>query len=127
MTSEQLTAILAERVMGWGVGPDRFLMGNREWMPRWRFAPLTNLEDAFRLLDTSATAYTLATSKDGNFEAEVRVGEHVGKASGEPKARTITIALALAIGLEPPDEGSDRASDRPHRLNARPRRKVDDT
>jgi hypothetical protein len=36
MTSEQLTAVLAGRVMGWGVGPDRFLMGNRGWMPSWR-------------------------------------------------------------------------------------------
>src|SRR5215469_5538601 len=27
MTSDQLTSLLAERVMGWGVGPDRFMMG----------------------------------------------------------------------------------------------------
>jgi hypothetical protein len=27
MTSEQLTALLADRVMGWSVGPDRFIRG----------------------------------------------------------------------------------------------------
>ena len=51
MTSEHLTAILAERVMGWTVGPDRFMMGNRGWMPRWRFQPAEKLDDAFRLLE----------------------------------------------------------------------------
>jgi hypothetical protein len=29
MTSEHLTAILAERVMGWTIGPDRFMTANR--------------------------------------------------------------------------------------------------
>ena len=40
--------------MGWTVGPDRFMMGNRGWMPRWRFQPAEKLEDAFRLLEEAA-------------------------------------------------------------------------
>ena len=39
VTNDQLAAILAERVMGWSVGPDRFMMGDRRWQPRWRFQP----------------------------------------------------------------------------------------
>ena len=29
MTAEALTAELAQKVMGWNVAPDRFLLGNR--------------------------------------------------------------------------------------------------
>lgn len=95
-----LTAILAERVMGWSVGPDRFLMGGRRWLPRWRFQPLVSLEDAFRLLDSAGSTYTLTTDEKRAFTAEVQVGDRTGKASGEPKARAVTIALARALGLE---------------------------
>jgi len=38
--------------------------------------------------------------KGGDFAAEVQVGARVGKASGKLKARTLTIALARALGLE---------------------------
>ena len=117
VATERLTAALAEQVMGWSVGPDRFMMGNRRWMPRWRFAPLTNLIDAFDLLDASASAYTLATNGGGTFEAEVRVGGRIGKAAGAPRAWTITIALARALGLELPDDGSDSMPVSPRRRN----------
>jgi hypothetical protein len=55
MTADQLTGVLAERVMGWGVGPDRFLTGNRGWMPRWKFQPAQKLADAIRLLEAANT------------------------------------------------------------------------
>jgi hypothetical protein len=101
MTCEQLTAILAKRVMGWGVGPDRFLMDKRRWIPRWRFQPLTNLEDAFRLLEKAAGTFTLTASADGTFAARVRIGKNrSGKASGKSKATVISTAVARAIGLD---------------------------
>lgn len=65
---------------------------------------MTSLEHAFELLDHAASAYTLTTNSRGGFEAEVHVGAHIGRASGEPKARAITIALAQALGLETPEE-----------------------
>jgi hypothetical protein len=40
---EHLAAVLAERVMRWGVGPDRFLLSNRCWLPRWRFQPTESM------------------------------------------------------------------------------------
>ena len=125
MCSEQLTGLLAERVMGWSVGPDRFMTGNRAWMPRWRFTPLTNLEDTFALLDASGCAYTLSANTKGSFEAEVRVSGCVGKVSGVPKARTITIALARALGLDLSDEGTEPAPVPQRRRKLRPRREVD--
>jgi hypothetical protein len=100
MTSEHLTAILAERVMGWAVGPDRFLMAKRRWIPRWRFHPLTRLEDALQLLEHAASNYTLTATTGGTFAAEVRVGDHTGSASGKSKATTITVAVARAIGIQ---------------------------
>jgi hypothetical protein len=99
MTNDQFTAILAERIMGWKACPDRFIKSGRTWIPRTRFRPLTRLEDAFLLLGRAATNYCLK-SVDGLFIAEVQIGVRTGKESGEPKARTITLALARSLGLK---------------------------
>jgi hypothetical protein len=99
--SEQFIGLLAERVMSWKVCPDRFIKSGRTWIPRSRFRPMVRLEDAFLLLDRAAAAFGL-TSAGGVFTAEVRVGNRTGKATGEPKAKTITLALAQALGIEAP-------------------------
>lgn len=100
MSDAQLIDELASRVMGWKVASGRFVKPSRSWIPKWRFAPLERLEDAFLLLDNSRATFTLAQSTDGVFTASVRLAHRVGRASGQPKARTITLALARAAGLE---------------------------
>jgi len=126
MSDERLTEKLAAHVLGWKAAPGRFIKPNRAWTPSWRFAPLTNLEDAFALLDSSGSDYTLATNTDRCFEAEVRLGGRVGKATGEPKARAITIALAHALGLDVPDEVGAPVSP-PARRRGRSRSKIGGT
>jgi len=106
----RLTEELACNIMGWRTGPGRFLKPGGGWTPRWRFAPLTNLEQAFGLLDRAASAYTISANKIRGFQVEVRVGGRVGKASGKPKSRVITIALCHALGLALPDEVSGTTS-----------------
>lgn len=101
MTDDRLTAILAERIMGWKVCPDRFLKPGRTWIPRSRFRPLARVEHALLLLDRAAGEYAL-TSVGGVFTAKVQVGNRTGKATGEPKAKTITLAIAQALGIEVP-------------------------
>jgi len=101
MTDDQLTAILAERVMGWRVGPERFLLGQRRWMPRWRFQPATRFEDAFRLLERLVPdEYTMGAAPNGGFWVKIRAAGVVGEATESSKARAITFAIARAIGLE---------------------------
>ena len=101
MTSEHLTAILAERVMGWTVGPDRFMMANRSWMPRWRFQPTEKLPDALRLLEAAAPAeYDMRGGDRGSFCVRVRIGNGAGEASSKCKPRAITCAIARALGIE---------------------------
>lgn len=101
MTHDQLMAILAERVMGWTVGPDRFLMGNRGWMPRWRFQPVENLEDAFRLLEQAAPQeYSISGDDKGKIHVQVRIAGTAGDARGTSKPLAITYAVARAIGIE---------------------------
>ena len=101
MTSENLAAILAERVMGWSVGPDRFMMGNRGWMPRWRFQPAEKLEDAFRLLDEAAPQeYSIRGDDKGSIHVRVRINGNAGEACGTSKPLTITQAVARAAGIE---------------------------
>ncbi len=87
-------------LLGWKAAPDRFIRSGRSWIPRWRFNPLRNLEDAFLLLDRTGGTYTLAFNPDGVFTAEVRIGSGLGAATGDPKARTITLAIARALGME---------------------------
>lgn len=101
MTHEQLTAILAERVMRWTVGRERFLMGNREWTPRWRFRPTEKLEDAFRLLEGAAPQeYSLCCDDKGNIHARVRIDGALGEARGTSAPSVITYAVARAVGVE---------------------------
>jgi hypothetical protein len=98
MTNERLTELLVGKLLGWSVFPDRFIKSSRSWIPRWRFQPFARLEDAFLLLDKSGGTYLLALDLPGVFTAEVRIGERIGKATGEPKAQAITLALSRALG-----------------------------
>ncbi len=101
MTSELLTAILAERIMGWTVGPDRYTMGNRGWTPRWRFQPAEKLEDAFRLLEVAAPQeYSICGDANGSIHVRVRINGSAGEACGTSKPLTITQAIARAAGIE---------------------------
>lgn len=104
MTAETLIPQLAQRVMGWGVAPDRFLLGNRSWIPRWRFQPLERLEDAFRLLEKAQPEhYSMGLDASGRFSVEVRIRGKLGVARDELKPRAITLAIARALGLEEVD------------------------
>jgi hypothetical protein len=101
MTTDQLTDLLAERVMEWGIGLDRFLMGNRRWLPRWRFQPAERLQDAFRLLEQSATEeYSMGAAENGRFWAKVRIAGTTGEACEQSKSRAITFAIARAFGID---------------------------
>lgn len=109
-----LTAALAQRVMGWDVAPDRFLMQHRRWTPAWRFQPTKRLEDAFRVLDAAnPEEYSISSRRGGAFTVRVQIGGIAGEASDTCEARAIANAVARAIGLEPeacqpPKTGVDR-------------------
>lgn len=99
--ADQLTAALAERVMGWTVGPDRFLTGNREWMPRWKFRPFEKIEDAFRLLAQAAPQeYNIRGDGKGNVCVRVALQGAEGEAQGTSASSVITFAVARAVGIE---------------------------
>jgi hypothetical protein len=99
MNDDRLRDELAHRLLGWKVGPDRFIKSGRTWIPKWRFNPLSRLEDAFLLLDRAGGSYLLSFDSDGVFTVEVQVGERIAKANGEPKARAITLAISRALGI----------------------------
>ena len=101
MTTDQLTAILAERVMDWSVRPDRFLTGKRGWIPRWKFRPAERLTDALRLLEAAKPRqYTLHCGEDGLFTVWVQLGRAKGEARDLSKPRAICYAIARAAGIE---------------------------
>ena len=85
--------------MGWKVTPDRFIKSGRSWIPRWRFQPLDDIADAIELLNRVASWFTLLSTLKKVVTAEVNVAGRHGKASGPQTARTITIAVARALGL----------------------------
>ena len=100
MNDRELTELVASRVMRWKICPDRFGKSGKSWIPRWRFQPLVELSEAFQVLDRAADHYSLTKDRHGIFTATVQIGACRGKVSGESKARTVTLAVARALGLE---------------------------
>ena len=100
-TLEHLTALLAERVMCWKAGPDRFLIGNRCWRSRSSFRPTERVQDAFKLLLTAkATEYSMGGGLGELFWAKVRIGMATGSASAGSLPFAICLAIARALGIE---------------------------
>ena len=101
MTIENLTVLLAQCIMGWEVTPDRFLMGHRTWIPRWRFQPTQNLVDALQLLDQAEPdEYRIAGGKNCEFRVRIRIGDITSEVRGLPKPQVITCAIAKALGID---------------------------
>lgn len=101
MTNDILSAMLAEKILGWRVAPDRFLTGDRQWIPRWRFQPADKLDDAFRLLEEAAPQeYSISGDDKGSIHVRVRIDGAAGEARGISKPLTITYAIARAVGIE---------------------------
>ena len=86
-------------MLNWRATPDRFLTGQRAWLPRWRFQPTENLDDAFRLLEESVPR-DYSMGDDGSGFVRVRIGKAIGEAREKSKARAISFAIARAIGID---------------------------
>jgi hypothetical protein len=99
MSDDRLTEELARQILGWKSAPGRFLKSRRSWVPKWRFAPLVRLDDAFLLLDRSASTYKIERGANGAFVVQVSLDGRIGRSSGETKARSITTAIARALGI----------------------------
>jgi hypothetical protein len=98
MNSQLLTDALAKRVMGWSASADRFLTGSRGWIPRWRFDPVTKVEDAFRLLDAAQPdRFEIRQEHPGVFSVAVRIGGRTGEARGATTAGAISLAVGRAV------------------------------
>ena len=91
---------LAQEVLQWTIGPDRFLTGDRSWIPKWKFNPLESIEDAFMLLNRSGSSRYVITRARKVFDVEVECDGQVGRARSNSSARAITLALARCLGLE---------------------------
>jgi len=101
VTGEQLTAKIAQRVMGWTVTPDRFMTGNRGWIPRNRFRPTERMQDAFKLLlAAEPTEYSLVGGNGKLSLANVQVGGVCGQASDKSMPTAICLATARAVGID---------------------------
>ena len=101
MTLDQLTALLAERVLHWRASPDRFLTGQRGWMPRWKFQPTKKLTDAIRLLEAvNPSAYSVDAAANGAFCARVSVRGATAEAHARTKPVAICLAVAAVVGIE---------------------------
>ena len=94
MTDQLLVDELARLVLGWRSGPDRYLKPQRGWVPRSKFHPLTDVRDAFRILDHLTNSYSLTALPGEGFTVEVRSKGRIGRGSGESAARAIVLALA---------------------------------
>lgn len=99
MTDARLTDELARRI-GYRPFPNRFLTEGRGWIARSHFQPLCVLSHAFELLEKGVPELLDLNSPKSGFVVEARLDGRVGRATGEPKARTICLAVARALKLE---------------------------
>jgi hypothetical protein len=101
MTAENLTALLAKGVLHWSVAPDRFMTGNRGWIPCHRFRPTERMQDAFKLLVAAEpTEYSLGGGNGKRSWAKVQIGGVIGQASDQSMPTAICLATARAVGIE---------------------------
>ena len=78
MTRHQLTTIT--RVMGWRVGPSRFLRDSRSWLSHCRFQQIA---DASLLLEkVDPEEYVMNAAESGGFRVWVRIAAVTGAAEG---------------------------------------------
>jgi hypothetical protein len=74
------TGLLAERVVKLTAAPARFMLGDRRWVPSYRFQPCEKLEHAFQLLDAERpTTYSMGIEETGVF------GRVVGEGRGRSR------------------------------------------
>lgn len=98
--SGDLTAILAERVLGWKATPDRFILSERRWTPRWRFQPTKNLEDAFRLLRAAKSLeFSIGSGEKGIYRVHLRTTSKSVEVTGSCLPLVICMAVACAYGI----------------------------
>ena len=109
---DRITRELAQTVMGWRIAPGRFLKSGRGWLPLWRFQPLKRLDHAMDLLNQSTDDYTITSGKNGSTRVVVRVGNRIGVAEDQSKARAITHAVARSFGIEVNEPSRSVDSDR---------------
>jgi hypothetical protein len=100
MTDPAHTDWLARQVLHWRVGPDRFLIGARSWIPKWRFCPTRKIEDAVRLLHAADPRCYTVKFRNGLFRVQVELKHGVGRASGDSLPRTIVLAIERALPQE---------------------------
>ena len=80
LTSEaRLVHHLAEQILHWRVGPNRFLTQGRCWVRKSRFNPLERLDHAFRLLDESGSGRYSIGFSGGRFRVEIELDGAVGE------------------------------------------------
>jgi hypothetical protein len=92
-----VTNLLAQRS---GVGRDRFRMGGRQWLLRWRFQPTENI-DALRLLETAApNIYTIGSEQGCEFWLRVEIVGIVREAHPASKSKAIMFTIPRAIGID---------------------------
>ncbi len=100
MSDEQLTTELAVQAMQWRLAAGRYLKPEGGWVSRSGFRPLVDVKDAFRALEAVTSDYSILAKPGKGITVEVRLRGKTGKASGKLKARTISFALAHALGIE---------------------------
>ena len=100
MTDERLTSILAERVMGWRVGPDRYITVDRQWIKRERFQPARSLDAALRLVNAlQPISYNVGGSQSGCW-ARIQTAAGTWEATAHSMSLALCLAIARAQGID---------------------------
>jgi hypothetical protein len=77
MGDKRLTGELAARVLGWRLAPGRYIKFGG-WLPRWRFQPLSNIEDAFQFAQLMRGQPRLKDNQGRRIRRAGQVGPALG-------------------------------------------------
>jgi hypothetical protein len=92
---------LAEHIFYWRVSPNRFLTGNRCWLPRWKFQPTTKLNDALRVLEgLEPQEFSISADRKDGYCAKVTIADRVIYGRDKSKPMAICRAVAAVLGID---------------------------
>lgn len=97
----RLTEALAQKTLGWKSGPNRYLMSNRRWLPKWRFQPTEKIADAFHLVEAGGVEkYQILAERKNKYLVKVRTSRSTGQGCATSLPLAISLAVARAYGID---------------------------
>lgn len=98
MLVQEVVDELIKNALGWTCQADRFYTSRTEYILRKRFRPLTDLNDAFRLLESiRPTSYMIVQPPGGRPKVSISTGPMQGSLATAPTVPEAIVRACMAV------------------------------